>query len=233
MARARTLAWVMTIVALVLVRPAGAFAESDMISWLDSLSGPGPFYIRIPSISGQDFKIICRSTTDKEFHPLWAGKFDGGSDKLPCLTNSNEIKWYLSVHFDRLTTYDQNQFNEATKRSVNAQVLEAVWRWRVHPSLDAGVAVGWTGFTDGRDQSTFSRVNRFTLTPVSIMLRPGEWFDPNSKWARAIALRFNEAILFGDVTSAGFGGAPGVFSRGTELNARWALTFDYFVASIH
>jgi len=230
MVRARTLARVLAVVAMALMWPAGASAESDVISWLDSLSGPGPFYVRIPSISGQDQKLICAAK--KDIHPFWADQFENGGDRWPCLTNSNEIKWYLSVHVDFLTTYDQNQFNEATKRSVNAQVLEAVWRWRLDKSFDAGLAVGWTGFTDGRDQSTFSRVNRFTLTPVTIMLRPGEWFKDN-RWTRAVALRFNEAILFGDVTSAGFGGAPGVFSRGTELNGRWALTFDWLVAGIH
>jgi hypothetical protein len=233
MVRARTLARVLSVVAMALMWPSGASAESDMISWLDSLSGPGPFYARIPGISGQDFKIICAATSDKKIHPLFARQFDGGGAKLPCLTNSNEIKWYLSVHFNFLTTFDQNQFNEATKRSVNAKVLEAVWRWRFHPSLDAGVAVGWTGFTDGRDQTnTFPMVNRFTVTPVSIMLRPGEWFADN-RWTRAVGLRFNEAILFSDISSVDFGGALGAFSRGTEANARFAVTFDYFVASIH
>ncbi len=232
MVRARVVGVVMAVIAVVMMCPSRASAESDMISWLDGLSGPGPFYGRIPGISGQDFKIICRATTDDKFHPLFAAQFDGGKDRLPCLTNSNEIKWYFSVHFNFLTTFDKNQFNEPIQRSVNAKVLEAVWRWRVHRSLDAGVALGWTGFTDGRDQTnTFSMVNRFTATPVSIMLRPGEWFADN-RWTRAIGLRFNEAILFGDTTSVDFGGVPGAFQRGTEANARFALTFDYFVASL-
>src|SRR5262245_34406496 len=95
---------VMAVVAAVMLCSSRASAESDIISWLDGLSGPGPFYVRIPSISGQDQKLICAAKTDNTFHPFWAGQFANGSDKLPCLTNSNEIKWYLSVHFDFLTT---------------------------------------------------------------------------------------------------------------------------------
>jgi hypothetical protein len=208
-----------------------------MISWLDGLSGPGPFYSRIPAFAGVEIKILCASPMNN-IHGLFTASFaEDSTTKLPCLTNSPKIKWYVTVHYDYLTTGETTQFNESTTRRINAHVLEGSWRWRLLPSVDAGVAVGWTGFTDAREQSTgltkFPLVSRFTATPVSIVVRPWQWFAPDYFLARAVAIRFNEAILFGSISSVDFAGAPGAFSRGTEANARVAVTFDYAIASIH
>jgi len=228
--RARLTVFIM-VLTVILARPWAAAAESDMLSWLDGLSGPGPFHSRIPAVAGHDVKILCRSARGHNYG-LFARRFDGGAATLPCLTNSNEIKWYLSAHYDYLTTGDKRVFSEPTARTINAHVLEAVARWRLHPSVDLGIAGGWTLLTDGRDPAgtpaTFPLVSSVTVTPVSLLVRPGEWFVDN-RWTRAVAVRFNEAIRLGHVTSADFGGAPGAFDRGTEANARVAVTVDFAV----
>jgi hypothetical protein len=220
-----------TLAVMIWLWPSGARAESDFLDWLDSLSGPGPFHQKYPFL-GHDVKIICEMKSEQKVWLL--EKVDDKAEaSRPCLANSTDIKWYLSIHYNFLTTGDDRRpFNEPNPRRINAHVLEATTRWRLHRSVDLGMTIGGTWNTDARDsvtvaQPAFSAVSSFTVTPVSLVVRPGEWFVDN-RWTRAFGVRFNEAILFGRRLSTDFAGAPGAYDRGTEANARVAVTFDYF-----
>src|SRR3954469_24966725 len=60
-----------------LMRPASAFAQSEFLDWLESLSGPGPFHGYFMSLNS---RVLCTFSDGREQRAGWC--FDDTSDTI-------------------------------------------------------------------------------------------------------------------------------------------------------
>jgi hypothetical protein len=218
--------FVLAIVAVLAAWPSAAYAESDILAWFEQLSGPGPFRQKYPIVSGIGFRVLCGSKSEGGAHGYWERYGADRDNTRPCLESTSDVKWYIYAHYSYLTTGDRSQFNETVQRAINAHTVNVYARLRVNPAVDLGMGVGGTYFTDGRGAGSFNAIGDFTLTPVSLQVRPFQFFRDN-RFTRSIAVEYNQAIRYKSLTSVDFGGAAGGYSAGTELNARTTIVVDF------
>jgi hypothetical protein len=223
MSRLRAIGLVLAAAAVALW-PAPARAESDVLSWFEELSGPGPFY-SIPMLSG-GIRLVCGSRSEPGGH-LYAAKYGTDADNArPCLENTRDITWYVYAHYTYTRTGDKSQFGEPIARSISAHAVDVYIRLRVNPAVDLGMGVGATYFTDGRGSGGFDAIGNATYTPVNVVVRPAQLLWKDNKWTRSFGIVYSQAVRFSTLTSVDFGGGAGLYSSKTELNARWVATFD-------
>jgi hypothetical protein len=214
------------LVSLFAMWPAAAYAQFDIISWIESLSGPGSFgtYLKFNAL---DVRIMCGSKLDRGAHFLFEKYGSDTQHRRPCLANTSDVNWYVALNFGFFSTGEQTQFGESAKRAIGARPLQGFVRLRVNPAVDLGVGAGGIWFVDARDLAVgkFTAVANPTVTPLSIVVRPGMFFWDN-RGTRAFAVRNDEAYRFSTITSEDFGGSPNLFRSVGEWNVRWGIYVD-------
>jgi hypothetical protein len=153
---------VIALIVLCTVRPSGAFGQ-DILDWLNSFSGPGPFHGHF----GQSVSLRAMCIKD-----------DGGDSHraTTCLLDDmdEKIKVLIGVTFSWTSSHDNARFSTAAAADtfnslpVNASRIEATYSYRVSPMLDVGVGAGALVFTgDG-----FSNQLHPIITPVQMTFVP-------------------------------------------------------------
>ncbi len=225
MARVRVVALVL-VAAICAMYPRAAFAESDIISWFEELSGPGPFHSKYPIINGLGIRVLCGSKSEGGAHGYLSRYGSDPDNSRPCLESTKDINWYVEVHYSFATTGDDAQFGVGDARRIHAHTVDTFVRLRVNPAVDLGVGVGGTFFTDGRGANGFNAIGNWTFAPVSLVVRPAQLLKDN-KWTRSFGVTYTQALRTTRITSLDFGSLPGLYSSGTELNARTTIFWDF------
>ena len=202
--------------ALVLV-PSVAHAQDDSWwAWIERLSGPGPFKTTEPAQipANWEVRLFCDSKEDQVVH---------------CLSNTPDVNAYVAVRFQLLSTGDQFQFGEATRRDIGLRALEGFVRYRVTPAVDVGSGIGLIWLTD-KSNIGFGTQSRGEIIPLSVIIRPAALFGDDRASKRFIGFRVDQAFRFGTITSEQLGGPRGVFETGSEWSFRFAIIADFGVA---
>ena len=225
MSRVRVVA-LMLIAGICAMYPRAAFAESDLISWFEELSGPGPFHSKYPFINGIGIRVVCGSKSEGGVHGYWEKYGSDPDNARPCLESTKDVSWYIEVHYSYATTGDKSQFGIGSPRAIYAHTIDTFVRLRVNAAVDLGAGIGGTYFTDGRGAGGFNAIGNWTFTPVSLVVRPAQLLRDN-KWTRSFGVTYSQAVRTSTITSADFGSLQGLYSSGTELNARTTIFWDF------
>lgn len=164
-------------------RPASA-GLGDWLSWLEELSGPGPFHG--PTVTFD--RLACWS------EPAGGGKVErvglaGRPD--PCRNGADRegrrVKAYLSIELARFSS-SRNAL-APDPRADDAQVgltrLNALVFARVVQGVEVGGGLGINHFDGTGAQGQEFGFTRVTL-PLRVRVRPGMWMAPESRWSRVV-----------------------------------------------
>jgi len=199
-----------------LLRPAHALAQSEILDWLESLSGPGPFHGYFMSAHS---RVFCTFSDGGAQRADWC--FDDTSDKIRSVMTA-EFAWASSdsnLRFADATTEPQNVLPvHATRVMVNYQ-------YRFHPMLDLGVGVGGIVFS-GDD---FTNQTHPVLTPLTMTFTPLGFIKGDKvKWGRLLRLKYSERYILGDIRAQDFHSLVSKYVKNGEWNTGISLSVDFW-----
>jgi hypothetical protein len=201
-----------------LARPTTVFAQSDIIDWLESLSGPGPFHGYFTSVGSRAF---C--TVD-----------EGGGQTIRwwCPDDSDRrIKSVVAAEFAWGSSDDHTRFSDATSEPQNTLPVHATrvlanYYYRFHPMLDLGVGAGVVVFS-GDD---FSKQVHPILSPLTLTFTPFGFLhdEKNIRWGRVFKVQFSERYILGDIRAADFHSLASTYLKQGEFNRNIAIAVDFW-----
>jgi hypothetical protein len=117
------------VVGLLLCPAASQAAEGDWWTWLEKLSGPGPFKngIGVSERIGCFLKPDPATPRGQANLPDWAWLYSQhGTDFFPCARDTNKVKAFLETSFARASTDSQPLFQNSGEPNVvaSATVLQ-------------------------------------------------------------------------------------------------------------
>jgi hypothetical protein len=221
----------MILVALLTILPTAVYAESDILSWLGELSGPGPFTVKDPRFHAFEQRVYCqaksglaRMTTSEHF--------------IRCVTDDETmIRRLVTVGYSFAKTDSQPLFKDATdSREVRQFTLSVMYMYRATPIIDVGGGFHALHYSadDGTPTTTSTNKSfgfwRFGLTPARVTLTPFRAFLTSSpkalNWERFVRFQFEEVWLPQGFTGADFNNADTKFKVGGEFQSRASVLFD-------
>jgi hypothetical protein len=192
-----------------------AVAQASIWSWLEELSGPGPF-------SGYmfSFTVPCKDPKGVRWSDC-----NLGTDNLPQT---------IVVRAGRYNSNGRTRFKDLAgtpfddRRDVHVVPLSVLWVFHPHRSFGAGVGAGFMHVSgDGFDG--FSKVS---LTPLSVTFTPLAVFS-NNRWAYVLRLEFDHSLFPQGFKGADFNNAVTTFDSGPELLTRTGIVFDLGAVIFH
>lgn len=199
------------LIALFAMWPAGAYAQSDFIDWLDSLSGPGPFHG-----SSVHVRLFCAVDNGR-----------GGHDRSTCISDTDEkIKAVFEADVAWATSGDNPRFADTPKdtQTVHMTRFGVTYSYRVSPMLDVGIGGGAMVFSgDGFDAQTHPTFTPFTVTFVPLGLMRSS--PRATKWGRVLRIKYSERYIMGDIGAADFHSLSTYVKHG-EFNRGLGVGFD-------
>ena len=208
--------------AVCLLWPAGAYAQSDFLDWLAEWSGPGPF-------TGVTFNMRTVCARDD------AGKLSTKS----CLNDTDpNIKTVLNVEYGWATTGKQARFVDTPldQGVIHQQRIVATYMYRVSPMLDVGVGGGvlWLTGDAPPPASSFDAQVHPIFIPVAVTFTPlGMLHGPKSiKAGRILRIKFSERYIFRDINALDFKSAASYFRSG-EFNPSFSVGLDFWSFFTH
>jgi len=210
-----------TALAVCLLWPAGAFAQSDILDWLAEWSGPGPFM-------GVTFSMrtVCARDNAGKLTTNW------------CLNDTDpNIKTVLNVDYGWATTGKQARFPDtpADIGVLHQQRVSATYMYRVGPMLDAGIGGGVLWITGDAPGGAFidAQVHPIFI-PIAVTFTPlGMLHGPKSiKAGRILRVRFSERYVFRDISAFDFKSASSYLRHG-EFNPSFSIGLDFWSFFTH
>jgi hypothetical protein len=188
-----------------------ALADASIWSWLEELSGPGPFTggmvtVTLACVKGHQLDFCAIPTEEKrQSIALRLGSLSSGD----------------ALRFKDLPDTDEN------RRSVHVKPVSVLWLLRVHPSLQIGPGIGFMRVS-GQDFHAFSKLS---LTPLSAAFSP---FALRSRWANKPAahlFRFeiDESFFPQGFKGSDFENTRTKFDSGPEFLTRFGMVIDFGV----
>ncbi|MDQ3348376.1 MAG: hypothetical protein M3545_10460 [Acidobacteriota bacterium] len=205
---------------LALPRTAGA----GILSWLDQLSGPGPFIVFDASrgvwCSKKPSPSVNRETT------MAAGRW--GCQSTVSLEERN-LTWYLTggAGFALDNPLDYGTGND--KPPVRIVKLGTSLDYTIHPLLDIGAGVGVLYFNGPR----FPNFARLYVEPLRLGFRPfllgsGDRLTPRQNRLGAFVVYANWNIVTGTLEGRTFGAPSDPFRARNELDRKeFGLAIDF------
>lgn len=202
---------------LLIISPRAAGAQDDgWWSWLERLSGPGPF--QGPTT---ELRLFC---------------VDGAGNIYPCAGDASSAKspgspivHLFTVSIGVLTSGDHPRFADtpADTRSVHIVRVDPTYYFRRNKWLNVGGSIGVMAFS-GTGFDTFYRA---TLTPI-VQLTPFAGFK--DRWGRVIRLRVAPTYLTKGWNGGDFNSPTAYSSCGEWLLHQWwklplDIVFDFSV----
>jgi hypothetical protein len=198
-----------------LARPINAYAQSDFLDWLESLSGPGPFHGYFMSASS---RVFC-TLGDGEQRASW------------CLDDTSEkIKSVMTAEFAFASSDSNIRFTDATAEPQNVLPVHATrvlvnYQYRFHPMIDLGVGVGAIVFS-GED---FTNQTHPILTPLTLTFTPLAFLKGDkAKWGRVLRLKYSERYILGDIRAQDFHSLVSKYVKNGEWNTGISLGVDFW-----
>jgi len=185
-------------------------AQASIFSWLEELSGPGPFHGDILSAT-----VLCN---------------EGGIWKLCAVPNRDAVRQTIAFKIGRYESKEGPRFKDLPLSATDnaAQViavpLSVFWQFRLHRSLDVGPGVGFLRLA-GRG---FDAVYKLSLTPVSASFTPfalnPEW--AKSEWAHIVRVELDTSYFPQGFKGTDFNNSQTTFDSGPEFLTRTGIVFD-------
>jgi len=205
---------VLMLIALCAVRPTAAFAQSDFLDWLDSLSGPGPFH---------GFTLYVRASCMKDTP-------NDGWVKGACINDTDpNIKTVLNAHFGWATSGDNPRFADAPAEKLPVHLTRGgvTYMYRVSPLLDVGVGLGVSVMSgDGVDNEVHPILTPFTVTFVPFGMKHKT--TKATKLGRVIRLTYSERFIMGKIDAkTNFKSASSYLKNG-EFNRGFGVALDFW-----
>lgn len=181
-------------------------AHASWLSWLEELSGPGPFRGYMVS-----FTIACIRN-------------DGVK---ACPVGDNESRQTVVVRLGRLNSEGKPRFKDLRdtpfddRRDVHAVPVSVLWMFRVHRSLEIGPGAGFMHVSgDG-----FDGFSKLSLTPLSasftpLALRSTKW------WAYILRVEFDSSFFPQGFDAKDFQNGRTTFDSGPEFLTRTGVVID-------
>jgi hypothetical protein len=216
MNRARLIA----LVALFATWPLGAYAQSDVIDWLNQLSGPGPFHDKA---KGFDLNVWC--------YPFKAASCYS-NDGIDVIDNSgkSDAKWILTVGTSFASTGSQPLFKDdpTDVRDVLERTISTMVMYRANRVVDAGLGARFIRFSSDEGASfSFWRVG---LVPARLRVTPFGLLNVTSGRAsyvrRLIHLEVEAIWLHEGFSGADFNNTKTKFSVGNEYQTQLGFLVD-------
>jgi hypothetical protein len=203
-----------------LARPTSVFAQSDIIDWLESLSGPGPFHGYFMSVSSRAFCSVDE------------GRGQGQRIKWWCADDSDRrIKQVVEAEFAFTSSDSHTRFQDALSEAQNTQPVHATrvignYYYRFHPMLDLGVGAGVIVFS-GDD---FTNQVHPILSPLTLKFTPFGFLhgDKSLRWGRVFRVEFAERFILGDIRAADFHSFVSTYVKQGEWNRQLSLAVDFW-----
>lgn len=220
MSRARSFVFVMLTAALAMW-PAVTYAESDIIAWLEGLSGPGPFHVK-----GKSFeqRLFCL--------PKGEGKADTAARQMwNCFADDDEkVQALFTFTISSGSTGSAQLFKDDPNdvRDVHQLTIETMASYRANRVIDVGGGVQFIRFSSDEGASfSFWRVG---LTPLRLTLTPFGFLKPVSPRSkglpRLIHLQFEDTLLQG-ISGSDFNNFKTTYHTDREFQARASILFDF------
>lgn len=217
------------LLALVVMRPIGAHAQSDVIDWLNQLSGPGPFNTFVKGVGkGYDINALCLPISVS-----WDCYLnDGVSDTT---TAGNDAKWILRFGNTFASTGTQPLFQDDPndKRNVAARTISTIFMYRANRIVDVGAGFRWVTYSTS-DAPVFS-FTRTGYVPVSIRVTPLGLLNAPDRFKWPARWKYLNRLVHFDAEwiryTEGFSGTDfnntvTKFSVGPEYQARLGYLID-------
>jgi hypothetical protein len=205
-----------------LMRPAGAFAQTDFLDWLEGLSGPGPF-------TGVTFstRTVCARDDGGKLTTNW------------CLNDTDaNIKTVLNVEYGWATTGKQARFPDTPGDVgvIHQQRVSATYMYRVSPMLDVGVGGGvlWLTGDAPPPASSFDAQVHPIFIPVTMTFTPLGLLhgSTSTKAGRILRIKFSERYLFREINAVDFKSASSYLRHG-EFNPSFSIGLDFWSFFTH
>jgi len=199
-----------------LMRPASAFAQSEFLDWLESLSGPGPFHGYFMSANS---RVFCTSSDGGEMRAHWC--FDDTSEK---------IKTVMTAEFAFASSDGNPRFADATAETQNSLPVHATrvmanYQYRFHPMIDLGVGLGAIVFS-GED---FTNQMHPILTPLTMTFTPLAFLKGDkAKWGRVLRIKYSERYILGDIRAQDFHSLVSKYVKNGEWNTGISFGVDFW-----
>ena len=202
----------------VLVFVAPAPSEAGLFSWLDRLSGPGPFW-------GVDFGIALRCPDTKDKPNLLEATADirfscPGED-----LTKRRFNWFMNVGVARASDNDLDYGERsapAPSKAVNVLKMGTSVDFRPVPSVEVGTGAGFIYFGGPR----FVNFARPYFQPLRLSVRPliiGRY----SKRRSALMLQFNLNMIVGTIDGASFGAPADPLNKHNEVLKEYGVGIDF------
>lgn len=194
-----------------------ATADAGILSWLDKLSGPGPFWGIEASFAVRCFVVGESNQTGQATRPEGSG-FVIGCPKSEL--KQKEFAWFLTIggaiaEHNPLDYDDLGRTAEST--AVRMLKFGTALDYRVFPALEIGSGVGVRYFAGPR----FDNFALPYIQPARMTIRPLLW--SGNDW---LLLSANWDILLGVVDGAKFGAPRDSFRADRENNLEIGVSID-------
>jgi len=204
--------YVWALAGLLTMWPAAARADSGFLEWIDSFSGPGPFWG-----ASYETRVFCVAKD----HTIGKCVSDVRSpDPM------KEIQWVVSAEGGFYSSGDNQRFADTPSdtRSVHLVSLVPKVMYRVRPWLDVGGGIGLMALSgDGFDVVTRAQVPfSASITPLAFLTGPTE------RWGRFFRVHLSEIYVAKGLSGADLN-SPSTYSKGGEFHKAIAFVFDFGV----
>ena len=189
-----------------------AIAQASIWSWLEELSGPGPFHGDMASLS-----VACRN-----------GQWD------VCWAPNDQTSQTIVLRIGRYDSGDRSRFKDLKdtpdddRKPVHAVPVSVLWMFRIHRSLHVGAGAGFMRVS-GAGFTSFSKVS---LTPLSATFTPLALLRSararNHRMASVIRLEFDSSFFGDGFDAADFQNTHSKFDSGPEFLTRTGVVVDVF-----
>jgi hypothetical protein len=205
-------------------------AHADFLSWLEELSGPGPFRgdmlwvpvacrDRAPALVDTDepsrwHACLVRVTTDKE---------QKSKQKQPVpLLVAVKFGWFRSNNGPRFK--DLPATDPDNQGRVSVLPVSGLFLLRLHRAVDVGAGAGFLRVSG----KGFDPLYRLSLTPISASVTPlalnCAWQE--KRWAYIIRAEFETSYIRGGFKGTDFNNTRTSFKSGPEVLTRVGFAID-------
>jgi len=211
--RART---VLLVVVLVSGWASTARAESDVLAWLESLSGPGPFHQYWPAF---DFRVYCAG---------YVGTLAGASASKKAegcyLRDDEDIRFILRAGIASGETGTQQVFQDdpTDVRNILMRTIDVAAMYRANRVVDVGGGIWFMRLSDASESFTTWRVG---LVPARVDFAPLAAVK-YSPIRRLLKIRVEGAWLPNHIVGADLGNTRTTFDSRREVVTRVSIMFE-------
>ena len=186
-------------------------AHASFWSWLEELSGPGPF-------RGYMFSFTVACVSDDTLKA--------------CPVSHDDTRQTIVVRFGRFhSNEDRPRFKDLpvsdadNRGEVHVMPVSGLWMFRLHRSLEAGSGIGFMRVSgDGFD--AFSKVS---LTPLSATFTPFALSEDlaKSRWAYVLRVELDTSYFPQGFSGTDFNNSRTTFDSGPEFLTRAGFVLDF------